>query len=164
MEGRGYLSGLLTRFRRRKLLQGRHVPSGLGTICSSEDHGDDNRQIIPAFSRFRNSASAVRSLSGSRRRSLAKTVQLLVSIEWRTPCNERGVALPSPTMDGKVPKRALTGGAIWHNGMGNFEGMAATAAVSGLRVEASNTRTDPPGGGCRQGNLFLGSAWQQQQG
>ncbi len=37
-------------------------------MCSGEDHGESERRMIPAASSSRNSASALRSLSGSRRR------------------------------------------------------------------------------------------------
>ncbi len=97
---------------------------------------------MPAFSRVRNSAAANRSFSGSRRRALAKTGRPVVSTEWRTPCNGRGVAFPSPMIDGKAARRVRTAGVMWHNAAENLDGKAATAAESGLSVTASNTRRE----------------------
>jgi hypothetical protein len=98
-------------------------------MCRGEDHGDDERRMMPAFSRVRNSASANRSFSESRRRALAKTGRLVVSTEWRTPCNGRGEAFPSPMIDGKAARRGQTAGVMWHNAAENLDGKAATALL-----------------------------------
>jgi hypothetical protein len=42
---RGYLSGVVTAFRRRWSLQGRHDPSFLGTRCSGDAQGKLERRI-----------------------------------------------------------------------------------------------------------------------
>ncbi len=42
-------------------------------MCSGEDHGESERRMMHAASSSRNSASVLRSLSGSRRRALANT-------------------------------------------------------------------------------------------
>ena len=88
--------------------QGRQLPSFLRTMWSGEDHGESERRMMPAASSLRNSASAVRSLSGSRRRALAKTGLPVVSTECLTPWRGLGVPLPSPTLVGNAASRVRT--------------------------------------------------------
>ncbi len=46
-------------------------------------------------------------------------------------------------IDGKAAiRRVRTAGVIWHNAAANLDGKTATAAESGLRVTASNTRRE----------------------
>jgi hypothetical protein len=72
MYGKGYLSGVVTNFKRRYLPQGRHNPSFLGTMCKGEAHGDFDLQTMPSDSNLLNSALAFCNFCGSRRRDFAK--------------------------------------------------------------------------------------------
>jgi hypothetical protein len=45
-------------------------------------------------------------------------------------------------MDGKAARRVWTAGVMWHNAAANLDGKTATAAESGLRVTAYNTRLE----------------------
>merc|ERR1711860_2484 len=58
MFGTGYLSGTVALLRRRKSPQGRQEPSGFGTICRADAHGELLRRTMPAFSILSNSALA----------------------------------------------------------------------------------------------------------
>jgi hypothetical protein len=40
MFDKGYLSGVVTKFKQQQSPQGRHHPSFLGTMCKEEAHGD----------------------------------------------------------------------------------------------------------------------------
>ena len=65
----------------------------MGTKCSGDAQGEFERRIIPAFSRERNSSSAMRCFSGSNRRGLAKTgAALTVSMWCTTPWSGLGCA------------------------------------------------------------------------
>ncbi|MFN9909119.1 MAG: hypothetical protein ACK56F_23865, partial [bacterium] len=79
-------------------------------MCSGEDHGESERRMMPAASSSRNSASALGSLSGSRRRALANTGRPVVLMVWRILCFGDGLLFPSPTMAGKEASRERTDG------------------------------------------------------
>ena len=75
------------RWRQRKSLRGLQVPLGLGTMWRGLDHGEEERQTIPAFSILRNSVWAEASLPGSKQRALANTGGPgTVERSWKTPC------------------------------------------------------------------------------
>jgi hypothetical protein len=73
MFGKGYLSRVVTKFKRRQSPLGRHDPSFLGTMCKGEAHGDFDLRTMQADSNLLNSALAICNFSGSRRRDFAKT-------------------------------------------------------------------------------------------
>jgi hypothetical protein len=56
MFGQGYLSGVVTKFKRRLSPQGRHDPFFLGTMCKGDAHGEVERRMMPADSNLLNSA------------------------------------------------------------------------------------------------------------
>ena len=96
MFGRGYRSGTVTVFNRRKSPQGLHSPFFFFTMCSGEAQGEVERRIIPAFSIAWNSALAAANLTGSRRRALANTGGPgLVRIWWRTSWRGEETSKPS---------------------------------------------------------------------
>ncbi len=88
-------------------------------MWSGDAQGEFDRRTIPAFSRFRNSASAIRCFSGSRHLALAKTGLPVVSIVWKTPCFGFGVPDPSPTMAGKEARSERTAGVMWQSAAAN---------------------------------------------
>ena len=85
--GRGYLLGTVAELRQQKSPHVLQVPSGLGTMWRGLDHGEEERQTIPAFSILRNSALADANFSGSKWRALTKTGGPgAVGRSWNTPC------------------------------------------------------------------------------
>jgi hypothetical protein len=72
MFGKGYLSGVVTKFKQQLSPQGRHDPSVLGTMCKGEAHSDFDLPTMPVNSNLLNSALAICNFSGSRRRDFAK--------------------------------------------------------------------------------------------
>ncbi len=97
---------------------------------------------MPAASSSRNSASALRSLSGSRRRALANTGRPVVSMVWRILCFGDGLPFPSPTTVGNEANRDRTDGVMEQRAAANLE-RSVPAAVgvleSGFRVFESST-------------------------
>src|SRR5450830_463790 len=69
--------------------------------------GLSERRTMPSPSSVRNSDSALRSLSGSRRRLFAKTGRPVVSMVCCTPWRGLGVAEPSPMTDGNSDSSSL---------------------------------------------------------
>jgi hypothetical protein len=78
-------------------------------MCNGELQPEFEHRIMHIFSSARNSFSAIRSFSGSRRRLFAKSGLPFVSIVCSTPCKGRGVVVPSPTTPGNSARRFLTG-------------------------------------------------------
>ncbi len=66
MFGKGYLSGVVTKFKRRLLPQGCHNPSFLGTMCKGQANGAFELQTMPADSNLLNSAFAICNFCGLR--------------------------------------------------------------------------------------------------
>jgi hypothetical protein len=112
--------------------------SCLGTMCSGDDQGELDRRTIPAASSERNSASAILSLSGSRRRALANTGRPVVSTKWLTPWRGRGVPLPSPTMLGNDARSERTASTMCEIDAANLD-EAAMVQPTGCRDDANST-------------------------
>jgi hypothetical protein len=109
-------------------------------MWSGDDQGEFDCRTIPAFSKARNSAFAMRSLSGSRRRALEKTGRPVVSMECLTPCFGLGVPHPSPMMDGNEAMRFRTAGATWQSAAASRERAGGEAGSDrGQSESASKT-------------------------
>ena len=79
-------------------------------MCSGDAQAEFDLRMIPAFSSFANSASAMRSFSGGRRRALANTGRCPpVSIVCSTPCVGVGVSVSDLIMEGYLASSCLTG-------------------------------------------------------
>jgi hypothetical protein len=113
------------------------------TMCSVDDHGESERRMMPAASSWQNSASAWRSLSGSRRRALTNTGRPAVSMVWQILCFGDSFPFPSPTVAGNEASRDHTVGAMEQRAATNLERGPPGAAVfdleSGFRVFESST-------------------------
>jgi hypothetical protein len=97
------------------------------------------RRTIHIFSSALNSASAIRSLSGSRRRALAQIGLPFVSTECSTPCKGCGVDVPSLTMLGKEARRLRTGGEAMDSEATSLERLFRIVSPMGRSVLASKT-------------------------
>jgi hypothetical protein len=121
---------------------GRHDPSFLCTMCSGDDHGESERRMMPAASSSQNSASALHSLSGSRRQALANTGRPVVSMVWRILCFGNGLPFPPPTMVGNEASRDRTDGVMEQRAAANLERSVPVAVgvlESGFKVYESST-------------------------
>jgi hypothetical protein len=111
-------------------------------MCRGDDQGESEGRLMPAASSSRNSASAWRSLSGSRRRALANTGRPVVSIVWQILCFGNGFPFPSPTMAGNEANRDRADGAMEQRAAANLECRVPVAVVgleSGFRDFESST-------------------------
>jgi hypothetical protein len=90
--------------------QGRQERLVRNHICI--ESSADQEKSEPAAFRDWNSAFVILSLSGSRRRALAKTGQPEVSTKWQTLWRGLGVPLPSLTMLGNSARSVRTTGAM----------------------------------------------------
>jgi hypothetical protein len=116
---------------------------------------------MPAASSSRNSASALRSLSGSRRQALANTGWPVVSMVWRILCFGDGLPFPSPTMVGNKASRDRTDGVMEQRAAANLEAAsrrrwASLRAVSEFSSPAPGGRLGRPAARGRTRNLNLG--------
>jgi hypothetical protein len=100
-------------------------------MCSGDDHGESERRMMPAASSSRNSASALGSLSGSRRRALANPERPVISMVWRILCFGDDFPFPSPMMVGNEASRDRTDGAMEQRAAANLE-RSVPAVVDGL--------------------------------
>ena len=88
--------------------------------------------MIPAASSFLNSASAMRSLSGARRRALAKTGRFPpVSMTCSTPCVGVGVSVSDLIIEGYFAGSRLTGSGMFM--LTSCSGVSAAMSVAVLR-------------------------------
>ena len=131
-------------------------------MCSSEDHGESERRMMPAASSSRNSASALRSLSGSRRRALANTGRPVVLMVWRILCfgDGKGGCFGRRWLGTKLAGTVLT--AIWSRGRRRTFSAAYRQRRAAWRA-VSEFSSPAPGGGLgrpaargRTRNLNLG--------
>ncbi len=109
MFGKGYLSGVVTKFKWRKSPQGRHNPSFLGTMCKGEANGDFDLWTMPADSNLLNFALAICNFSGLRRWDFAKTGGWLPVWIWcLTPWLGVGFTSPVLKIEGNFCSRVFT--------------------------------------------------------
>ncbi len=111
-------------------------------MCSGDDHGESERRMMLATSSSRNSASALRSLSGSRRRALANTGRPVVSMVLRILCFSDGLPFPSLTMVGNEASRDHIDSVMEQRAAANLEHSVPVAVgvlESGFRVLESST-------------------------
>ncbi len=111
MFGKGYLSGVVTRFKRQKSPQGCHNPSFLGTMCKGEAHGDFDLWTMPADYNLLNSALAICNFSGLRRQDFAKTGGWLPFVDvMLDPMVRCQLHIPVRNIEGNFCKGILTSG------------------------------------------------------
>ncbi len=96
-------------------------------MCSGDDHGESERRMMLTASSSRNSASALRNLSGSRRRALANTGSPVVLMVWRILCFGDGLPFPSQPMVGNEASRDRTDGVMEQRAAANLERSVPTA-------------------------------------
>src|SRR5450830_1468071 len=100
--------------------------------------GLSERRTMPSPSNVRNSDSALRSLSGSRRRLFAKTGRPVVSMVCWTPWRGLGVVEPSPMTDGNSDSSSLVCcERLLRDETRGESGGCETGSVSGISVLAS---------------------------
>jgi hypothetical protein len=109
-------------------------------MCSGEDHGESEQQMMPAASSSRNSASAFHSLSGSRWRALANTGRPVILMVWRILCFGDGLPFLSPTMAG----RDRTDGVMEQRAAANLE--RSVPAAVGVLESGFEFLSPAPGG------------------